>query len=55
VQLKREDFERVIERRRQLWFTDGLVEIGNTKIPVNKVIVSAHSLYFKSMFSGVYA
>lgn len=52
--LKRNEFERFLDRRRSEWFSDAVIRAENSEIRVNRTLLSIGSAYFYSIFSGRY-
>ena len=52
VNLKRNEFERFLEGRRNEWYSDAVIIAGNSEIRVNRTLISLGSGYFYNIFSG---
>lgn len=52
--LKRNEFERFLEGRRNEWYSDAVIFAGNSEVRVNRTLLSLGSAYFYSIFSARY-
>ena len=55
VSLKKEEFERLVERRRELWYIDSSIRVGKSSIPVNKQQICMNSPYFRHLLSSKFS